>query len=823
MTLQRLGPKLLLVLLGLIGCMLLVIALLPYVVSLDSVRDQIVSRIEATLHRKVEVGAMRVGILSGLGADLKDVTIYNPPGWPGWQQPHVLKAATLSIKVAWRPLLQRRIEITKLILRDGEIVVERDAQGRLNLADAADAAPVSTQTLAADGSATRRGNGAPPGATPVAGLRVAEVTLQKMALTFVDRLIVPGQAVVTMVNDLQMHLRDVALGTPISLDVSATILTEGSRNVRLHGSIGPVAENLAVDSTPIDVQLETSDVRLDKLEPYLGRSLPLARGRLGGSAKVQGSMARGLRLSGQLSVADAVLRGGSMLGTSTALPTLTSTQAITVDLPAARAELQEVEINVAGIQALIKGVVHTFTTTPELDLQIATNTFSPAALLSQIPALARNFPSPTDVRGKVQLQGTVSGTPHDLRAETQLDLREVMLTSGSFNGGDLASGGMLVETDEAEARVATHVVKADLPRIHLDVRTQRLVFNRQKPSAPTPPPASVSGAQAGPATPTAPPPPMLPPVTLSGKLHIAEGRLQQLNVQQLTADFTLAQGHLKTTHQMSLYGGSSQGTTQVDLRQSEPSYTVETTVAGLNIGRALADLSGAKPTLLGVLDADMRLSGRGLAWEVVQKTLSSDGHVKIAEVQLTHVDPWAKLVPLLQNFSGFAGFTLPSGWERGSWRTIEADWRLSQGKILTDHLRLRREGMEALLSGYVGLDQTINYSGNLFLPAKIIGRRGGPLILRQDDTGRVMLPFQIKGMLSAPRLSLDEKALRQVATEELLDQVRKRFGGKIDELLGQPSTPPQPSQEPNTSEPETGERPRRPRWPEKILQELFRR
>src|ERR1700752_2251445 len=46
MTPHGLGWKLLLGLLGLVGCALLIVALLPYIVSLDSVRDQIVTRIE---------------------------------------------------------------------------------------------------------------------------------------------------------------------------------------------------------------------------------------------------------------------------------------------------------------------------------------------------------------------------------------------------------------------------------------------------------------------------------------------------------------------------------------------------------------------------------------------------------------------------------------------------------------------------------------------------------------------------------------------------------------------------------------------------------
>src|SRR5918992_866878 len=89
MTLKGLGRKLLLVLLGLVGCALLIVGLLPYIVSLESVRGQIVGHLEAALHRKVDVGTVRLQLWSGLGAGLEDLTIYNPPGW---QQPYALKA-----------------------------------------------------------------------------------------------------------------------------------------------------------------------------------------------------------------------------------------------------------------------------------------------------------------------------------------------------------------------------------------------------------------------------------------------------------------------------------------------------------------------------------------------------------------------------------------------------------------------------------------------------------------------------------------------------------------------------------------------------------
>ena len=325
------------------------------------------------LQRKVDVGAVHLQILSGLGAGLDDVTVYNPPGW---EQPYFLKAATLSIKVAWWPFLHRRIEITKMILRDGTIVIERDAQGRLNLADATGARPAAARTPLTDVQRLPGSAGAQPGTTALAGLRVAEVTLQNMSIIFIDRLDVAGQSIVTAASDVQLQLRDVALGAPIPIDMTARMLSDSSRNVRLRGSVGPIPESLALASVPLDLQLHTTDVRLDKLTPYLGQTTPLVQGRVAGEFRLQGSMASNLRLTGNLSLADAVLREGIMADASTVLPTLTSTQDIAIDLPNGRAELANVAINGAGIRAAIKGVVQTFTTMPQLDLQITTNTFS---------------------------------------------------------------------------------------------------------------------------------------------------------------------------------------------------------------------------------------------------------------------------------------------------------------------------------------------------------------------------------------------------------------------------------------------------------------
>jgi len=816
MTPQRPVRKLLLGLLGLAGFSLLMLVMLPYVVSLDSIKGQIVAQIEAALQRKVDIGAVRLQLLSGLGAGLEDVIIYNPPGW---QRPYVMKAGRLSVKVAWRPLLRRQVEITTMLLSDGEIIIERDAQGRLNFADLAVSKPEPTKTLPAQVHRSTSGAGTPSEINPLAGLFVSDVMLQKMQITFVDRMVVLGQETITAVSNVQLHVHDVVLGTPIPIDMIATMSTDGSQNIRVHGSVGPIPENMAVESVPIDVHLQTTDIPLNKLLPYLGANVPLIHGRLAGDVKVKGSIDRSLRITNTLSLADAVLREGRMRDALSALPTLTSTQDITVDLRTGRAELTDVEINVSSVRATIKGMVHTFTTTPQLELWLSTNTFTLGELVTQFPVVVSMLPTPTDLRGTVQLQATLTGAPHDLHSEAQIDLHKIALRSGSFSGGAQGDGGVLLETDKANVRLVTHAIDTDPPRVHIDVGVQRLIFDQQRTNAPAPTP----DLQSEPTTKTPSSTPMLSSVTLSGHVSVAEGRLRNLNFQQMTADFNLFKGILKTTQQMTLYGGSHQGAMQVDLTSSEPSYRLDAKFAGLDVGQAINELTPAKNVLLGVLDTDMRLAGQGFTWDVIDKTLSGNGSVKITEAQLTTLDLLPKLVQLLRNVGGLVGLTISKAWEHHAFRTIEGDWRLHEGKILTDRLRLREERMEALLQGYVGLDQSIDYTGNFFLPAQYITLRGASTLLRQDDAGRVVVPFTVKGTVTEPRIAVSENALVDLAREGLADTVRKRLGGKIEEIFGKPSTSDQQSQESNKSGEETETPPKGQNLPGKILQELFRR
>jgi hypothetical protein len=81
----------------------------------------------------------------------------------------------------------------------------------------------------------------------------------------------------------------------------------------------------------------------------------------------------------------------------------------------------------------------------------------------------------------------------------------------------------------------------------------------------------------------------------------------------------------------------------------------------------------------------------------------------------------------------------------------------------------------------------------------------------------------VKGTVTEPRISISEKALVNLAQEELTDTIRKRLGGKLEGILGKPSAPDQQRQESDQTGQKTGDQPQHQDLPGKILRELFRR
>jgi hypothetical protein len=537
--------------------------------------------------------------------------------------------------------------------------------------------------------------------------------------------------------------------------MSATLLTDGTRNIRVRGRVGLIPENLAIAGATIDAELQAADLLLAPLSPYLGSSWPLVRGRVGADVKVQGRVGGGLRITGALSLADAAMRDPTGRGAATPFPKLRSTQDITLDLAHASIQLTEVRLDLFSLQAALTGAVSDFRTRPRFDLQLTTNAFAPGDLLTQIPLLASMIPAPVDLTGSAQLRATVVGTPRHLRSDAEIEVNNFALKSGAWDGATPNGRGLLVETDATHVTLTTQLEDPRPPQVHLDFRARRLVVDQPRAKARTP----AEPPPAGPTSQTSQANTRLPRLTLHGTLKIAEGHIHHLSFQQMTADVALVQGLLTTTQQATLYGGSYQGAMQINLGLEEPAYTLDASVAGVHLGEATRELTSGKNALQGVLTTRIKLSGQASTWRTLSQTLRGDGDATITGLQAIPADAVPTLTRKVTIVGPLGQLTRDVLLKREPFDTVKATFHMSQGRVFSDHLHLVRKEVEILARGYVGLDQSMYYNGTLVLSGSRANAQGTLAKFLRDAHGRIVLPFTVKGMVSDPQIVVEAKDL----------------------------------------------------------------
>ena len=423
---RRWGRKLFIFGLGLICLIVGVVAALPYILSLESIKSQVITQAENALNRKVELGQIRLQIFTGLGAGLEQLTVANPPGW---QQPLFVKVDTVSVKVAFWPLLERKIEVSKIILSDGQINVERNDQGQMNYDDLIASDPAADPSSGADKPAPEEKTPDNPTGevNPLANLQVSKVALHNVDIAFIDRAIIPGQTHTTTAKNVRIDLNDISLDTPIDFDISVKLLTDGDRNVHLRGQVGPLTQALAIDQAPMNVMATVNALPLAPLAPYLGPQPPLTDGQLHVDMSVHGKLGADLGIKGKIALDNAVLPDSTGTGKATALPNLVLTQDLTLNLDKARLQLTEARLDIASLQTTLNGTVQQFTTMPQLDLQLNTNSFAVSELLNDLPMLAPMVPDSMNIKGNIQLQATVKGDTSKLQSTSKIDVKALDL------------------------------------------------------------------------------------------------------------------------------------------------------------------------------------------------------------------------------------------------------------------------------------------------------------------------------------------------------------------------------------------------------------
>jgi len=407
---------------SLLSLLILLVLALPYVVSLDAMRAKAIAAAEARLHRKVEIGTMRLQILSGLGAGIGHLVVHNKSGF---DSAALVSADAVSVKVAFWPLLSRRVEVRKLVLEGVTVTVERNPAGALNIDDFL--------------SAGRR-DSAPAAQTAAAALLVSRIEIDRGRAAFVDRKVSPGQTVTMDLEDLTGRLTDLGPSTPARFDLAARFLADKGRNLTLLGTLGPPPAAGPVGQMPLDAQFAAKSLALARLSPYVAAFKEFDPGALTLDGRVAGKLLGALAITGKVALDPSP-------GIAAKMPAVDGNVAATLDWTKGTLSIGRSLFDIAELPLAVEGRVDDLHKTPVVDLRITTPGDVPLDHVTGLPGMAGRFPEGVKLSGKVRLEVEIQGPSTGLAMRGSAD-------AAPF--GVVMDGKPMLDTPAVRATLESH-------------------------------------------------------------------------------------------------------------------------------------------------------------------------------------------------------------------------------------------------------------------------------------------------------------------------------------------------------------------------------
>jgi uncharacterized protein involved in outer membrane biogenesis len=218
--------------LAVIGIIIVITVALSLNSLIDKNRDRILDQVRSALGRQVAADRIVVNLWGGFGARVDSVRIGDDPQFS--DADFIQATAAVAVAEIW-PLLHGQLQIRRVDLKDPRIHLIRDPSGRWNYESIG-----PSRTAAAPGSPQRA-----PSAEGRAHLllALAAAQIENGSISVTDRTQDPART--TTIGQIRLTLSDLSETTPMSFDFQAAV-SEDSRNVRIHGVVGPLTDPSAI-------------------------------------------------------------------------------------------------------------------------------------------------------------------------------------------------------------------------------------------------------------------------------------------------------------------------------------------------------------------------------------------------------------------------------------------------------------------------------------------------------------------------------------------------------------------------------------------------
>ncbi len=240
---------------------LLVLFLLPFFININDIVAKQIPVIEKKIHRKVAIGDVKLTILSGLGAKINNVSISNNPDF---KQQNFVRIEKLKANVKLLPLLKKEIMISSVSIERPSVVIERNAQGKMNFSDMI----VSAETEKEAKNAPAATETKDPLST-LENIQISKISIREGNFKFFDSSDAKASKEIAL-DKFNLLIKGVSLSQKIYIDLDTDIYASPKAvHVALSGDLGPIGKNPEPDNIPVDLTLSLSDINFSHLASYM--------------------------------------------------------------------------------------------------------------------------------------------------------------------------------------------------------------------------------------------------------------------------------------------------------------------------------------------------------------------------------------------------------------------------------------------------------------------------------------------------------------------------------------------------------------------------
>lgn len=254
-------------------------------------------------------------------------------------------------------------------------------------------------------------------------------------------------------------------------------------------------------------------------------------------------------------------------------------------------------------------------------------------------------------------------------------------------------------------------------------------------------------------------------LSLTLKTDLKKVLFQQMTISDLTGEVRMAGGALSLDGlSLGLFGGRAKasGSYSTTTDPAHPDLRMKASFTDASFAKTFEELETVRQLvpLFAKTGGDYSLSldlhtklDNTLSPDL--QTLDASGEIRSANIRVQRIEAFDALAKALNNES----------LSRIEARDVKIRFTVKEGRITTQPFDLKLGGAEVNLSGSTGLDQTIDYTARVALPA---AKTGGVL---------ERVNVKIGGTFAAPRITLGVKEAAEEAVKNILDEGVQRLTG----------------------------------------------